>query len=95
MKRNYDTLGLFFKEKRATVGMTQLDVAKKLGYTSAQFISNFERGLCSLPLNAIRKLTQLYKADADKVYSLIMVEQENYIQEQLFGRKAASKKRKV
>lgn len=93
MKRNYDTLGLFFKEKRTASGLTQLDVARKLGYTSAQFISNFERGLCSLPLNAIRKLTQLYKADQDKVYNLIMSEQESYIQEQLFGKKAAKKRR--
>jgi transcriptional regulator with XRE-family HTH domain len=93
MKRNHDSLGVFFKEKRSNMGMTQLDVARKLGYTSAQFISNFERGLCSLPLPAIRKLTQLYKTDGKRVFELIMAEQESYVQEQLFGRKAGPKRR--
>lgn len=34
---------------RQRLGVSQLEVARRLGYTSAQIISNFERGICGLP----------------------------------------------
>ncbi len=34
---------------RQRAGLSQLDVANSLNYTSAQFISNWERGLSSPP----------------------------------------------
>ncbi len=87
MKKNYEDLGHFFKEKRENAGMTQLEVAKKLSYTSAQFISNFERGLCSLPVPAIRKLSTIYKANTDAVYKLLVSAEEARIQELFYGKK--------
>jgi transcriptional regulator with XRE-family HTH domain len=42
--------GNFLKAKREAANITQAEVAEKLGYTSAQFVSNIERGLCAMPL---------------------------------------------
>lgn len=63
VKKNV-SLGLYLKEKRVTSGLSQNSVADKLGYTSAQFISNWERGLCSPPMDILNKLIKLYKLDA-------------------------------
>lgn len=44
----------FFAQARTAAGMTQASLAHALGYDSAQFISNIERGLCQLPNNKVR-----------------------------------------
>jgi transcriptional regulator with XRE-family HTH domain len=63
-----------FKEGRLKSGMSQSEVAKELGYTSAQFISNFERGISKLPLKALAKLIDLYELKTDVVMSLLVSE---------------------
>ena len=47
MKELFQVLGDYLQSKRMKVGLSQGDVATKLGYSSPQFISNFERGLCA------------------------------------------------
>jgi transcriptional regulator with XRE-family HTH domain len=41
--------------------LTQAEVAEALGYTSGQFISNFERGISLPPLKALPILASIYK----------------------------------
>ena len=69
-------LGDYLKERRIQADLTQADVAQKLGYTSPQFISNFERGLCSPPLKNLKVLVKLYKLPAEEVIDLILKEQK-------------------
>lgn len=59
---NFDRkkLGMYLKSKRQSAGLTQIDVAWRVGLGSAQFISNIERGLCSVPLPLLIKLQKLY-----------------------------------
>lgn len=56
----------FVKEAREKAGLTQGQVAKKLKYTSPQFISNVERGKCFLPLKKVRPFCKVTKADLFK-----------------------------
>ena len=49
-------LGLIIREARVAKGMTQLELANKLGYESMQFVSLFERGLSKVPHVVIGKL---------------------------------------
>lgn len=49
------------KSSRRGAKLSQRDVAKNLGYTSAQFVSNWERGLSSPPVETLPKLCELYK----------------------------------
>ncbi len=79
----HQSLGNYLKEKRIESGLTQSEVAKKLGYSTPQFISNFERGLCSPPLKNLKILVRLYKIDAAELMDLIMEEQENILQKAL------------
>ncbi len=72
VKKNI-ALGLYLKDKRVSSGLSQNSVADKLGYTSAQFVSNWERGLCSPPMDILNKLIKLYKLDA-KILMKCMLE---------------------
>ena len=53
-------LGKLLYEKRIEANLSQKDVAYKLGYGSPQFISNYERGICSPPLKKLKKIAKLY-----------------------------------
>lgn len=60
VRRERERLGKFLQKKRMEKGLSQGEVAKKLGYTSPQFISNIERGLCSPALSSAKKMAKLY-----------------------------------
>jgi transcriptional regulator with XRE-family HTH domain len=62
----------FLKEKRVVAGLTQSEVARKLGYSSPQFVSNWERGLANPPVFVLRDLTKMYKVSADSMFDLLV-----------------------
>ena len=53
-------LGSTLKAFRAAAGLSQRDVAKKFGWTTAQFVSNWERGLVKPPPARLKRLAKLY-----------------------------------
>lgn len=69
MQKKLKTL---LKEARIKSGLSQKDVSKKLGYTSSQFISNFERGVADPPLKTLQKLISLYNLNIDDVFCLMV-----------------------
>lgn len=71
LERNYEKLGQYLAEGRQKAGLTQREVSLTLGYSSAQFISNFERGISSPPLAKLRELIQMYKLDHGKVIKML------------------------
>ena len=85
-KKKYYALGGYLKDKREALGFTQRDVSDFLGYKSPQFVSNVERGLCQLPLKAVRKLITFYKLEAKEVYDILLCEQEQVLRSALLKR---------
>lgn len=67
-----DSLGEVLKEARVARGLSQGDVAKTLGYSSPQFISNIERDLAHPPLTIISKLVELYQLDSQTVLGIMV-----------------------
>lgn len=86
------SLGNYLKQKRVQAGVTQSEVAKKLGYSTPQFISNIERGLCSPPLKNLKVLMKMYRIPADELMGLIMREQEYILRKALYGMKQRTPK---
>lgn len=86
------TLSDYLRQKRVDSGLSQLDVAKVLGYSSPQFVSNWERGLVSPPLETIAVLIELYKIQPAEVIEKIMGETQEYLMSQLNKRKKTSSK---
>jgi transcriptional regulator with XRE-family HTH domain len=56
----------WLREKRVEAGLSQLQVAEKLGYTTCQFISNFERGKSMPAAESLKELAKLYKLNQDE-----------------------------
>ena len=70
------------KRKRMEVGLTQLEVARKLGYTTSQFISNWERGLANPPAAVLKNLAKLYRMDAKVLLDMLLASiQEKIVKE--------------
>jgi len=60
------------KKKRIEAGLTQAEVAEMLGYTSSQFISNWERGLAKPPAFMLKSLAKIYKMDAKVLLDMLL-----------------------
>lgn len=76
------TLGRFFCRKRQDARLTQRDVANKLGYTSPQFISNWERGLSQPPYDVLPEIAELYRVPAEEIIEIISKYQERVLARQ-------------
>jgi transcriptional regulator with XRE-family HTH domain len=57
MKNKFNHIGKLIKHYRLKSEMPQIDIANKLGFKNAQFISNVERGKASIPLKKIAAAT--------------------------------------
>jgi transcriptional regulator with XRE-family HTH domain len=60
-----DDFSLVLKSLRLKSGLSQGKVARALGYTSPQFVSNWERGLSEPPIETLVKITELYRVPSD------------------------------
>lgn len=66
--------GIKLKEYRKNAGLSQKEVSDEMGYKTAQFISNWERGLSFPPIVELKKLAQIYKCDTKKFANSIKEE---------------------
>lgn len=81
--RNYTELGSYLQASRERRGLTQRQVSTKLGYSSPQFISNFERGISAPPIKKLKQLTSLYVLRPFKVIDLILTAERKILREAL------------
>lgn len=73
----------FFKEARIKAGLTQKEVAYALGYSSAQFVSNWERGKCGVPLETLTKLIAVLNLKRSEVIDLILENEQKSLRRSL------------
>lgn len=62
----YFEVGDFLRGKRLASGKSQGDVRRELGYSTPQFISNWERGLSHPPHRDIRKIADVYGCNVEE-----------------------------
>lgn len=53
------TPGQLIKKHREKIGMTQLELARELGYEIPQFISIVEHGRSKVPLDKCKKISEV------------------------------------
>lgn len=64
------TIGNILEAARTSAGLTQRELATKMGYSNPQFISNWERDRCGLPHKKAAlfcKITGMKTADMRKI----------------------------
>lgn len=64
------TLAQALRGFRENVKLTQGDVAKEFGYSTSQFVSNWERGLSRPPKIIVTRLAKLYNIPSRKLSSI-------------------------
>jgi transcriptional regulator with XRE-family HTH domain len=79
----------FLSDAREKAGLTQKQVADHFQYKTAQFISEWERGVRSPPGSVLREIVDLYGISLHRFYDVIMDEQiralEKELKKDLFG----------
>ncbi len=68
------TLGKFLQNKRKQAELTQKQVSLHMGYTTAQFVSNWERGLIQPPMETLAELCDLYNINSDEVLGFLVAD---------------------
>jgi transcriptional regulator with XRE-family HTH domain len=86
-----DGLSEFLKNKRVEAGLTQSEVARKLGYSSPQFVSNWERGLANPPVFILKDLTKMYKVPAEKMFDMLVDEVRESLHKEFYSSKSKRK----
>lgn len=87
-------LGEFLRKHREKMGLTQGEVAEKIGYSSPQFISNIERGVSVTPLHTLAALIKMYKCNQNEVIHLLMKSQREILRDRLGSPKAKKSRKK-
>jgi len=72
LPRRYTALGEYLQSMRTKAGLTQREVSLALGYSSAQFISNFERGIAVPPLKKLKILVKMYDMPVEVLMDMIL-----------------------
>jgi len=90
---NKKNLGSFISQKRHEAGVTQAHLARKLGYKTPQYVSNWERGSSVPPLRKMLLLSHSLKIPAKDLISAIVTATEEQLRSELF-RKIKYKKSK-
>lgn len=63
---------LYLKELRIKSGLTQAEVAERLDYSNAQFVSNWERGKCEPTVASFAVLAKLYNVPLKTLFNKYM-----------------------
>lgn len=66
------SLADFLKAAREKANVSQRQVADELGYQSAQFISNWERGISYPPMKTLKRLGELYSVSSESLYKVLV-----------------------
>lgn len=90
---NVGAISRFFKEARENANLTQEEVAKSLGYTSKQIVSNWERGVCTPPLNQIAQLVKLLNLNPETVVELFLDASRAHFEEIFYDRTKKPRRR--
>lgn len=76
-------LSNYLKKSRENVGLSQTFVSSKLGYSSPQFVSNWERGLSHPPVKSLKKIAKLYKLKDKDLFDVFVVSYLNEVETDL------------
>jgi ribosome-binding protein aMBF1 (putative translation factor) len=75
--------GAFLKRAREKKKLSQWEVARLVGYSTPQFISNLERGVSPPPLKVLKILVKAYEVDPKIVIKIIEEEQRKNLKKNL------------
>lgn len=87
--RSFESIAKLIKGRRINhpANYSQSDLSKELGYKNGQFISNVERGLCSIPLKMLTKVCEVLDISHEDMKEALMADYEKTLNSYLEGSK--------
>lgn len=79
-------LGEFLRQKRIAAGISQIEIARAAKFSNAQFISNIERGLCSVPGYILNTMVGLYQIEKVEMVEYLIDLKKEYYGKLVFGK---------
>lgn len=74
------SFGLWLKQKRKLASLSQAAVSETLGYSSAQFVSNWERDLSLPPKRTLEKLSTMLNITVEEIRQEIIKHKKKEIE---------------
>jgi transcriptional regulator with XRE-family HTH domain len=77
--RSFNNVAKLIREKRLThpKRLSQAELSCLLGYKNGQFISNVERGLCSIPVKMLNRVSEVLEIDKSELKTMILKDFED------------------
>lgn len=88
-----EKFGKFLRSAREERGLSQTEVADLLGFSSSQFISNWERGLSTPPLDKLKQVTIILNIKPELMVESIMNFTESEVRSLVLPKRRRSRKR--
>ncbi|MBY0315669.1 MAG: helix-turn-helix domain-containing protein [Bdellovibrionales bacterium] len=89
-KRDFKVIGNYLREKRVGLGIAQIEVSKALGFTSPQYVSNWERGLAPPPSKSLKAIAEILGIDKKELIRVLMKMEEEYLLANICGKRKKS-----
>lgn len=89
VNRSFKNIARLIRTKRQThpKKYSQSELSHILGYKNGQFISNVERGLCSMPLKMLGKICEILQIGPHEIKQALMMDFEMTIENHLTSTK--------
>ena len=80
--RSFEHIAKLIKDNRVAHAKkySQTDLSTLLGYKNGQFISNVERGLCSIPLKMLSKVCHILQINREEMKMAIIKDYDRTIE---------------
>ena len=83
--RCFDNIAKLIRDKRLSHPRrySQSELSNLLGYKNGQFISNVERGLCSIPLKMLSRVSEVLNIQPSEIRTVMLRDQETTLNNHL------------
>lgn len=68
----FQAISKLVKEARENQKLSQNNLALLMGFKNGQFVSNIERGLCSVPLKSINKMSEVLEISTEDICNAVV-----------------------
>jgi hypothetical protein len=85
LNMKHENMSTLIHDYRMINRKTQSWVSKKMGYTTSQFISNCERGICTFPVKKMRKLSKLLGINPELLVSAYIADLTEELKREVLG----------
>lgn len=91
----FEFMAKLLKSKRMEKGLSQKDMALKMGSDNAQYVSNLERGVNRIPLDRLVRLQRILKISQKEILDALVFDYREDIKKQLKNERARTRQKKV